>query len=109
MFLGAGNTGRKERREAGEESTARHEVRRARAGDEETRHRSSAVEAMSTPRTLGKEKPRGCGVVVKSGTSGLGASSVGRSSTTVFYLVCGVLLLPAVASDGEECYCDRQG
>ena len=58
---------------------------------------------MSPPRTLRKERPRGADVVVKS------VLTVGPSSTAVLYLVCGVLLLPAVVSDGEDCYCDRQG
>ena len=86
---------------------SRHEMRRSRGRwalrDEERHHRIPAVERMSPPRTLRKKRPRGAAVLVKS------VPTVGPSSTAVIYLVCGVLLLPAAVSDGEDCYCDRQG
>ena len=64
------------------------------------------TKGMAPPRTLWKEKPRGrvaAAVVVQNEVAAR------RNSTAVVFLVCGVLSLLAVESNGEECYCDRQG
>ena len=61
---------------------------------------------MAPPRTLWKEKPLSrvaAAVVVQND------AAAGRNSTAVVFLVCGVLSLLIVESNGEECYCDRQG
>jgi hypothetical protein len=57
---------------------------------------------MSPPRILRTEKRRGAAVAI----SRTGKTN-GRISPPLFFLAC--VLLLAVESNGEECYCDRQG